>query len=88
MEYATFNAWHVFGANGYCICGDRADDPKEAVELALEQTGLTLQTLIEEGYTVCLTREDEYTWIEILDEVPVSRVVEFYGMKEVAMTNA
>lgn len=82
MEYASFNAWHVFGADGYCICDDRADDPKEAVELALERTGLTLQTLIEEGYTVCLTREDEYTWHEILDETPVSRVVEFYGMKE------
>lgn len=82
MEYASFNAWHVFGADGYCICGDRADDPKEAVELALELTGLSLQALIEGGYTVCLTREGEYTWHEILDEVSVARVVEFYGMRE------
>lgn len=82
MEYASFNAWHVFNAEGYCICGDRADDPKEAVELALEQTGLTLQTLIEEGYTVCLTREGEYTWYEILDEVSVARVAEFFGMED------
>ena len=81
MEYAAFNAWHVFGANGYCICDARADTPKEAVELALEQTGLTLQILIEEGYTVCLTRETEYTWSEILDEVSVARVAEFFGME-------
>lgn len=82
MEYASFNAWHVFGADGYCICDARAETPKEAVELALEQTGLTQQALIEEGYTVCLTREDEYTWHEILDEVSVARVAEFFGMED------
>lgn len=50
--------------------------------MALEKTGHALQVMIENGYTVCLTRESEYTWHEILDEVPVSRVVEFYGMEE------
>ncbi len=79
MEYATFNAWHVFGADGYWICEARSDTPKEAVELAMQQTGHTLQDLIDEGCTVCLTREGEYTWYEILDEVSVARVAEFFG---------
>lgn len=81
MEYSAFNAWHVFGADNYCLCGDRADDPKEAIELAMQQTGRTLQDLIVEGCTVCLTREDEYTWFEVLDEVSVLRAAEFYKME-------
>lgn len=80
MEYKK--VWRVFNDEGYTIDDgtDGFDTPKEAVEAALNR-GYDLQGMIDDSYTVCLVLEDDYTWIEVLDEVSVRRVAEFHEME-------